>query len=214
LTAILIPNAEAYDGICQMWTNGTSVAFCPKSTALYPNDARGILQHEACGHGFGKLADEYIYHKAFIQTCTCSCCPHVDEFLVAKDWGWYSNVSINGKFKTVEWSHLIYDERYNDIVDIYEGAYYHSRGIYRSEYNSCMNNNVPYFSTISRQNIVERIMEYAGEEFSFEKFVEHDSREWGIDFTDPTQTKGVVWQDPYIMRPDHAPIIIEGSPLD
>ena len=37
-----------------------------------------------------------------------------------------------------------------------------------------MNNNIPYFSAISRQEIVERIMEYAGEEFSFEEWKAKD----------------------------------------
>ena len=53
----------------------------------------------------------------------------------------------------------------------------HNRGVYRSEANSCMNNDIPYYSTISREAIVKRIMEYAGEEYSFEKFVENDKRD-------------------------------------
>ena len=214
LTAILILNAEAYDGVCMMWSNGTSVALCPKSNAEYPHDARGIIQHEAGGHGFGKLADEYRYHYDFIQTCDCDCCGHVDEIVAGHDLGWYRNVSLQGKYSNVEWRHLIYDSRYNDIVDVYEGAFYHTRGVYRSETNSCMNNNVPYFSTISRQAIVERIMSYAGEEFSFEKFVDKDSREWGVDFTDQAQTKGqdVTYSSMAVHR--HHPIMIEGSPLD
>lgn len=214
LTAILIPNADVYDGVCEMWSNGTSVAFCPKSNAAYPYDARGIIQHEAGGHGFGKLADEYIYHYDFIQTCGCYCCGHVDDILAGHHLGWYRNISLEGKFKNVEWNHLIYDSRYNDIVDIYEGAFYHKRGVYRSELNSCMNNNVPYFSTISRQAIVERIMEYAGEEFSYEEFVANDSRDWGVDFTDQTQTKGQNVTDFSVAVYCHQPIIIEGSPLD
>lgn len=42
-----------------------------------------------------------------------------------------------------------------------------------------MNHNIPYFSTISRQAIVERIKEYAGEEFSLEEFIANDSFEVG-----------------------------------
>ena len=53
----------------------------------------------------------------------------------------------------------------------------HSRGVWRSEYNSCMNNDIPYFSTISREEIVRRIMEYSGETFSFEDFVAKDNLE-------------------------------------
>lgn len=50
----------------------------------------------------------------------------------------------------------------------------HSRGVFRSEYNSCMNNDVPYYNTVSRESIVRRIMTYAGEDFSFEDFVAKD----------------------------------------
>lgn len=214
LTAIVIPNADLYDGVTTMWTNGTAVAFCPKSSADYPGDARGLIQHEAGGHAFGKLGDEYIYHNDFIQTCQCTCCKHSDDILDAQSRGWYRNLSLNGKYKEIEWTHLVFDPRYSDIVDVYEGGYFHKRGVYRSEYNSCMNNNVPYFSTISRQAIVERIMEYAGEEFSFKDFVAKDSREWGIDFTDHAQTKSMTESDLSTPVHRHHPIVIEGSPLD
>lgn len=214
LTAVVIPNADLYDGVTTMWTNGTAVAFCPKSSADYPSDARGLIQHEAGGHAFGKLGDEYIYHNGFIQTCNCSCCEHAEGILDAHSRGWYRNLSLNGKYKEIEWTHLVFDPRYSDIVDVYEGGYFHRRGVYRSEYNSCMNNNVPYFSTISRQAIVERIMEYAGEEFSFEDFVAKDSREWGIDITDPAQTRSMTEYDLSIPVHRHHPIVIEGSPLD
>ena len=46
-----------------------------------------------------------------------------------------------------------------------------------SEQNSCMNNYIPYFNTISREAIVKRIMEYAGESYSFEEFVKNDKVE-------------------------------------
>ena len=50
----------------------------------------------------------------------------------------------------------------------------HMRGVFRSEPNSCMNNNVPYFSAISREAIVKRMKGYAGESYSFEEFKAHD----------------------------------------
>ena len=79
----------------------------------------------------------------------------------------------------VPWRHLIFHEKYRDIVDIFEGGFMHSRGVYRSEQNSCMNNDIPYYSTISREYIVRRIKRLAGESFSFEDFVEHDVIEVG-----------------------------------
>jgi hypothetical protein len=94
--------------------------------------------------------------------------------------GWYENLSLSGNIHDVPWSHFIFDPKYSNVVDIYEGGYFHTRGVFRSESNSCMNNNIPYYSAISRQAIVERIMEYAGEEFDLEKFYANDSGEFGL----------------------------------
>ncbi len=174
---VIVPNTTDYGGICYMYDGGEAIAYCPMSDYGYPLDFRGVIQHEAGGHGFGKLGDEYIYHNAFIDACGCTCCGHVYEFNGAKAKGWYENLSLSGKMNEVPWSHLIFDEKYSKIVDIYEGGFMHSRGVYRSEYNSCMNNDIPYYSTISREAIVRRIMEYAGEEYSFEKFTANDNIE-------------------------------------
>ena len=207
---IIVPNSTDYGGICQMWEDGSAIAFCPKSTYGYPLDTRGVIQHEAGGHGFGKLGDEYIYHNAFIDACGCNCCGHVDEFNGAKSLGWYDNLELTGKMHSVGWSHLIFDDRYSDIVDIYEGGYMHNRGVFRSEPNSCMNNDIPYYSTISRESIVKRIKAYAGETYSFEDFVKNDKRDAGIVESrafggDGDQRTSGTYQ--------HAPVFHKGSPL-
>ena len=171
---IVTPNTIDYGGITEMWEDGSTIAFCPLSEDTYPYDARGIIQHEAGGHGFGKLGDEYIYHNGFIEFC----CPLDFATLNhGKSLGWYENLSLTGKMHEVPWAHLIFDDRYSDVVDIYEGGFMHSRGVFRSEQNSCMNNNISYYNAISREAIVKRIMEYAGESYSFEKFVENDKRD-------------------------------------
>lgn len=205
---IVVPNTTDYGGICQMWPDGSAIAFCPLSTYDYPLDTRGVVQHEAGGHGFGKLGDEYIYHNAFIDACGCSCCGHVPEFNSAKSLGWYDNLSLTGKMHNVGWSHLIFDDRYSDIVDIYEGGYMHNRGVFRSEQNSCMNNDIPYYSTISRESIVKRIMRYAGETFSFEEFVRNDKRDAGT----ATRSMGTSYTRTAHTY-QHAPKIHKGSPL-
>lgn len=163
---VIIPNTSDYGGITYMYDGGAAIAYCPMSDYGYPLDFRGVVQHEAGGHGFGKLGDENIYINAFIDD--------VGEFNNAKMKGWYENLSLSGKMNEVPWSHLIFDEKYSRFVDIFEGGFKYTRGVYRSEYNSCMNNDIPYYSTISREAIVKRIMEYAGEEYSFEKFVAND----------------------------------------
>lgn len=174
---IMVPNTKDYGGICYMWDEGFAIAYCPMSDYGYPFDFRGTVQHEAGGHGFGKLGDEYIYHNAFIDNCSCNCCAHVFEFNLAKSKGWYDNLSLTGKMSEVPWSHLIFHEKYRDIVDVFEGGFMHSRGVYRSEQNSCMNNDIPYYSSISRESMVKRIKLYAGETYSFEDFVAKDKIE-------------------------------------
>ena len=176
---IIVPNSTDYGGITNMWVDGSAISFCPLSTDFYPYDSRGIIQHEAGGHGFGKLGDEYIYVNAFIDACIGCGYLHVPDFEYGKSNGWYDNLSLTGKMHEVPWSHLIFDDRYSDLVDIYEGGFMHSRGVFRSEQNSCMNNNIPYFSTISRESIVKRIKQYAGETYSFEEFVANDKRDAG-----------------------------------
>ena len=210
---IMVPNTTEYGGMTQMWTSGAAIAFCPLSTYSYPLDTRGVVQHEAGGHGFGKLGDEYIYHNAFIDNCHCTDgCDHGDAFNMHKRLGWYENLSFTGKMQSVPWSHLIFDPRYSDLVDIYEGGYMHSRGVFRSEQNSCMNNNIPYYSTISRESIVKRIKRYAGETYSFEDFVKNDKREAG-NVTRSTGTNGSVGNVNSGMH-QHAPVIHRGNPLN
>ena len=142
--------------------------------------------------------------------CGCSCCGHVDAVLGAKALGWYDNIDVTGKIHDVTWSHLIFDSRYNDIVDMFEGAFMHSRGVYRSEPNSCMNNDIPYYNTISRESIVRRIKSYAGETYSFEEFVKNDYRDADI----ITRAVKTPWMGNTVHGFQHKPIILKESPIN
>ena len=127
----------------------------------------------------------------------------------AQSLGWYDNLSVTGKMHEVPWSHLIFDNRYSNLVDIYEGGFMYSRGVFRSEQNSCMNNNVPYFNAISRESIVRRIKKYAGETFSFEEFVANDKTDAS---SAVSATRGVGSTSTYHGR-QMPPKIHKGSPL-
>ena len=170
---ILIENSNEYSGLCYMYGDGSAVAVVPMSNDPAPYDFRGLVHHEAGGHGFGKLADEYIYHNVF--TSACPICGDLRPAIWnMKSYGFYENISLTGDWNEIEWSHLIFDPQYSNVVDVYEGAYMHARGVYRSEATSCMNNNIPYYNAISREAMVKRIMKYAGEEYSFEAFKAKD----------------------------------------
>ena len=209
---VLIENSYEYDGITYMWSDGSAIALVPMSQDEYPYDYRGVLQHEAGGHAFGKLGDEYIYHNAFIQSCLCICCEHVDKFNMMKALGWYANLSLSGDMYKVPWSHLIFDEQYQNTVDIYEGGFFHTRGVFRSEQNSCMNNNVPYFSAVSREAIVKRIMDYAGETYSFEEWKAND-KGLALDENGYVITRTLMpGFGGYTNRHQHAPVLMGDKP--
>ena len=210
---ILLMNTSTYEGVTMMYGDGSAIACCPVSTDAYPYDFRGIIQHEAGGHGFGKLGDEYIYHNAFIQNCSCLDCDHGQVFNMYKSLGWYKNLSLTSDATQVPWAHLIYNPKYSDFVDMYEGGYMHSRGVYRSEATSCMNNNIPYYSSISRQAIVERIMEYAGETFDLKDFYAKDAFDFGTITKSSVLVDRTFGVDPKFHRATgHAPVYMGEHP--
>ena len=170
---VLVPNSTDYGGCTQLYEDGRAISICCPSNAQYPNDTRGIIQHEAGGHGFGKLADEKVMKNLFADRVTTD---QIEDF---HRRGWYQNVAISGKMSDVPWSHFIFDPEYSDYVDIFEGAMGFTRGVWRSEQNSCMNYGIPYYNAISRQEIMRRILDYSGEGFTMEKFYATDSKKWG-----------------------------------
>ena len=207
---VLVENSYDYDGITYMWDDGSAIALCPMSIDEYPYDYRGIVQHEAGGHAFGKLGDEYIYHNAFASACPL-CGDVTAEIRSKHHLGWYQNLSITGNMYDVPWSHMIFDPQFSGTVDIYEGGYMHTRGVFRSESNSCMNNNVPYFSAISREAIVKRIMEYAGLPYSYETFKANDIplATDEVEAMASTRSKSGV---PYIIKHQSAPVFMGEKP--
>lgn len=174
---LIAMNYNTFSGNTEILNDGFTVSFIPESPFDYPYNTRGLVQHYAGGSGFGRLADEGVSHPDFIKACTCPLCNRINEYYAGRAKGWYGNISLSASMATAPWSHLIFDPRYSDIVDLFEGGYYHARGAYRSESQSCMNTYIQYYNTISREIIVRRIMELAGETYTFEKFVSRDSRE-------------------------------------
>lgn len=170
---VLVPNTTIYAGITYMWGDGSAIAVCPKSEDAYPFDFRGLVQHEVGGHAFAKLADEYIYVHNWVDQCTCDN-PHDGDLRAGKSRGWYRNLALTSDLRSVDWSHLIFHPTYSNIVDVFEGGWFHTKNVWRSEPNSCMNNNIPYFNAISRQEIVERLKKLAGERFDIKDFYAKD----------------------------------------
>jgi hypothetical protein len=186
-TLIVIMNSNAYAGVCYMtqpkyndtksYGNGSSLSFFSLcgDDSLFAN----LLIHEACGHGFAKLADEYyssgngtIYGGYF----------QIKEF---EQWGWYKNVDATiGEpltAETIKWKHFLNDARYDGLVGIYEGAYTFAKNAYRPSEESIMRHvrgSDGEFNAPSREAIYYRIHKLAyGDSwiYDFEEFADYDS---------------------------------------
>lgn len=199
---VLIPNTTDYTGCTYYYNDGSTISVCPPSNRTYPNDTRGIIQHEAGGHGFGKLADESIVNNKYAPKNI------VNEINNFRNCGWYANISTTGVSANVPWADMIFDPRYSNYVDVFEGGYGYTRGVWRSEANSCMNYAIPYYNAISRLSITQCVFDLAEEPFDIDKdFYNVDTDEWGS--VDVMGTRAAQAQE---LRPIHshnAPIILQ-----
>ncbi len=165
-----------------------------------------VLNHEACGHGFAKLADEYVEpgyeYEAFTATAD------LDERHAA---GWYVNVDYRYDPSTVRWSKLLNDPRYADeVLGLYEGAFTYGLGCYRPTENSMMRYNDSPFNAPSREQIYKRIMiESEGEswQYDYETFVAYDAVNRSAARRKPLTLH------PHVMRPANhrPPVVVKGT---
>ena len=200
---VLIPNTTDYTGCTYFYDDGSTISVCPPSDRTYPNDTRGIIQHEAGGHGFGKLADESILSNQYITVTK------VGEINKYKNRGWYTNISTTGVPANVPWADMIFDPRFSSYVDIFEGGYGYTRGVWRSEANSCMNYAIPYYNAISRLSITERVFSLAGESFDIDRdFYAVDTDQWGSVEGNGTRSVHDMQELPSI-HSHNAPVMVE-----
>lgn len=175
---LVLCNTPAYGNQTYLWDNGLSFSWIGKTQDSYPYDQRGDVLHYLGGRGFGKLGPEYVNHFTFMKACTCPGCDMTNEYNWARGKGWWQNVSITAKMSELPWYQFIFHEKYAPYVDVYEGALNHARSTYRSENQSVMGaGHIYYYNTISRYEIVRRIMQAAGKSLTFEQFVANDKIE-------------------------------------
>lgn len=195
LLVILVLNTPRYAGTTTLYTNGYCVAACPMSTRPVPYDFEGLVHHEAGGHGFGLFEDEYVYSDATIPSSD------INQIREWQEKGFYQNVDFTANTMQIRWKDFIGSGTYS-YVGAYEGACTYGRGVWRPEENTCMNDNIPYYSAPCRMYITNRIRRLAGErELTFAEFAAADH------VTPPTKTKSGV---PYrTMPPLGRPRMIE-----
>lgn len=166
ITSMIIMNTKSYfRSNCWTWSDGFSAAFCSHNGD--EENLRQTVHHEACGHGFGKLSDEYVEFEGTY--------PYPESIISLHTINESMNVDVTNDPDEIVWSYFLTDMRYEkEKIGIYEGALYHPKGAYRATENSIMRYNTGRFNAPSRQSIYRRIMEESGGVYSFEAFLEYD----------------------------------------
>ena len=169
----VIVNKAKYAGTCWMFSDSKAVCYVP--LCRDETDYAQTLRHEGCGHGFGKLADEYFYDSM-------GRIPD-DKVSELKKWkgfayGFYENVDLTSDPNTILWSKFISDSRYSGKVGVYEGGYTYPYGVYRPTDNSIMRYNTGGFNAPSREAIYKKIMKFSEGNawtYDYETFVAFDA---------------------------------------
>lgn len=185
---LVMINAERYSGTCHYTITpnapddfakfSTAVAYIPLGIAINGKDAttmrRAILHHEANGHGFGKLDDEYagnettsintgiwnelkeFHNKGFYRNADA----YVDEYIASQLPSWEvtstSNVYWHSLFDTAN------DYETSESLGVYLGGHTYDYFFCRPTDNSIMRNNFGGFNAPSRWAIYYRAMKLTG----------------------------------------------------
>lgn len=151
------------------------VAYALVALGVDEEEFATLVHHEAGGHGFGKLADEYYYEGyGQIPEETVELYKSLQTLSHA-----YMNVDFTADPEAVLWSRYLADERYaGQDIGIFEGACSYETGAYRPSEQSIMQDNIGGYNAPGREAIYFRLhkIAYGREwEFDWEAFLEYDA---------------------------------------
>ena len=211
---VVMMNSMAFAGTCYMYNpihteavdyfgNGTSVSYFP--VGVNEEALEQLIKHEAGGHGFAKLADEYGYR--FNGEIPAQ---KINEYHQWEEYGWYKNIDFTKDPLAIKWKHFISDTRYqSENIGVYEGGETYWTGIYHPTEDSAMNSGNGRFNAPSREAIYYRIhkLAYGTEwEYDYNEFVKYDvvnrstttrshTLAADIEMPDPPVKTGITWKD-------------------
>lgn len=179
---IVAMNRDYYAGTCYMYYPSAGDYGCGLSVAYFPTSSdedtfKGLVRHEAGGHGFSKLGDEYAYEA--MGTIPED---EMEGHLANAEFGWWKNCDFTNDPTQVKWSRFLSDSRYQwEGLGCYEGGLTYWKGVWRPTENSIMRYNTGGFNAPSREAIWYRMHKLAyGEswEYNYEDFVAYDMKNW------------------------------------
>ena len=177
ITALVIANAACRAGSCYMFYTSESQSYdyarASESLAYFglgknPAEWTYLVRHEAGGHGFGKLADEYFYDSyQFSSVSTWNNRLGLAPYGFYRNSDRFVNEAIQAKVGTsypltdqtnVKWADMfgtVNNYETVESLDIYEGSSAYVTGFCRSTPNSIMNESGT-FNSVSRRAIMYR----------------------------------------------------------
>lgn len=176
---LVMMNWDYYAGTCYMYCmkdgdygRGPSISYFPYSSAK--SVFTGVVLHEAGGHGFSKLLDEYADRNSRLEVPA-----ETKESIVAMEpYGYGKNIDFTNDPEKVKWKLFMQDNRYADEgLGCFEGGLTYGYGVWHPTEQSIMNGNVGGFNAPSRYAIWYRIHKLAyGPEWNgtYEDFVTYD----------------------------------------
>ena len=208
-TIIVVMNSDNNAGVCNMYYpentinsygSGASISYFTKG-----NDSISfsqLLHHEALGHGFAKLADEYAYESNG-QILVSTVDLHKEQ---QTNWGWWKNIDFTSNEANVYWSRFLNDSRYfYDGLGVYEGGFTYWKGVWRPTNNSIMNQNTGGYNAPSREAIYYRMHKLAyGRKwtYNYEEFVQYDKINRAATYNSKAYS-------PVELEPLHPPVVID-----
>lgn len=131
-----------------------AIAYCPVIANLESENFRQVLVHEAIGHGFGKLDDEYSYAENGAISAE-----DIKATQNMQTRGWMQNVDFTSDRTRVLWNTFLTDTRYSsENLGVFEGASTYIIGAYRPSEDSMMNSNTTGFNAPSRKALYDKVM--------------------------------------------------------
>lgn len=192
--AIVMINVECYAGTCYIYwnpwdyyddyANPHSIAYIPLGYDGTGEQCKWTTIHEAGGHGFGKLGDEYgddqiifnFNYESFSQNQESGLYKNVDIYWTAEleekygDWADYiDSPSEYTTINTIGWADMLSAEHtyvQTEGLNMYEGAFTYPTFFCRSTPNSIMRSHLEanghFFNAPSRRAIYYRLMKKTG----------------------------------------------------
>lgn len=145
-------------GTC--WMHDPIIVTAPSSgfAAAYftiRDDLTEVLVHEAIGHGFAKLNDEYFNESKSVTD------EAKNDIRAKQAWGWYQNVTVENNVASSPWAEFVKKSEYvTEGVGFFEGGGAdYGRGVWRPTDSSLMRSTEDgkVFNAPSRYAIYKRI---------------------------------------------------------